>query len=152
MTDKGEGGFRGQMKQGAYEQLGSKMAEWRWAAWMAQSHPSHLCHSMCELERRSSHSASGYLGHWHPGFGLSLISFPPSQGGLNTSGGCNLMDCRTAVCFWWSWWNFSFLPISKTGWSSVTETLDCRKGWILKLGRPSFEFWLYYLLAVFPVA
>ena len=32
MTDKGEGGFRGQMKQGAYEQLGSKMAEWRWAA------------------------------------------------------------------------------------------------------------------------
>ena len=31
------------------------------------------------------------------------------------------------------------------------ETLDCREGWILRLGRPSFEFWLPCLLAVFPV-
>lgn len=35
----------------------------------------------------------------HPGFELPLVSFPPSQGGLNALGGWNCTrDGRTAVC------------------------------------------------------
>lgn len=38
------------------------------------------------------------LGHWHPGFGLSLVLFSLSQEGLNVSRGWNLgRDCRTAA-------------------------------------------------------
>lgn len=36
------------------------------------------------------------LGHWHPGFGLSLVLFSLSQEGLNVSRGWNrerLQDC-----------------------------------------------------------
>lgn len=67
------------MKQGALEQLGGKVAEWRWAAWRwaawtAQLRPPDLCHSMYEPERRPSHSASGYLGPWH--LALACLSSP----------------------------------------------------------------------------
>lgn len=74
-----------EVKQGALEQLGGKVAEWRWAwrwtAWVAPARPSHLCHSACEPRETSTPVLPlGILRHWHLA-GLCPVSFPPSQGG-----------------------------------------------------------------------